>query len=155
MYVDQAPQAGQIGGVGVSGAPSVIPPKHALAKAGSGNPDSIIRTGELKRNMFPRQSKLERQPPYTPFAASSNDTSFFKVHRVIFKKFIENGLFHVAVRRRMRGCRDPSIALAQTPNPAHHSKVHRGFSRPFACPTEGTRDTAKTTWKADTTGSCQ
>ena len=42
-----------------------------------------------------RESSEVLQPPYTPFAPSSNTPRFFKVHRVIFNEFIENGPFQV------------------------------------------------------------
>ena len=95
--------------MGVSGAPGVIPPKHAPAKAGSGYPPTapaIIRRGGSRTALSPpvvpdqpiraltyiaREQEMKRkpQPRIHHVPASSNDTSFFKVHRVIFKNSLK------------------------------------------------------------------
>ena len=95
--------------MGVSGAPGVVPTKHVPAKAGSGYPptaQAVIRRGGSRTALSPpvvpdqpiraltyiaREQEMKRkpQPRIHHVPASSNDTSFFKVHRVIFNNSLK------------------------------------------------------------------
>ena len=95
--------------MGVSGAPGVVLTKHVPAKAGSGNPPTapaIIRRGGSRTALSPpvvpdqpiraltyiaREQEMKRkpQPRIHHVPASSNDTSFFKVHRAIFNNSLK------------------------------------------------------------------